>query len=163
MAIIATAALSPGGMLERVGILAVPAHHLDWLSRGIASFIGVATISAVSINVLAAEQYIGIVIPDVTLRSLYEERGLQNGNLLRAIESAGATASTFVPWNSGTLLMAGALGVGTLEYASYYFFGLLPPLILLLIGVTERQIAYQSGKAPGDAGNRRGSSSSTDD
>lgn len=59
--------------------------------------------------------------------------------------------------------MAGTLGVGTLEYAPYYFFGLLSPLVLLLMGVTGWQITYQPGEAPGDAGDRRGSPSSTDD
>ncbi|ELZ79954.1 Na+/H+ antiporter NhaC [Haloferax gibbonsii ATCC 33959] len=160
---IAIAALSLGGMLERAGILAVLAHHLGRLSRGVASLTGVTAVSAVSMNVLAAEQYISIVVPGITLRNLYEEQGLQSENLSRAIESAGTTTSALIPWNSGALFMAGTLGVGTLEYAPYYFFGLLSPLVLLLMGVTGWQITYQPGAAPGDAGDRRGSPSSTDD
>ncbi|ELZ56335.1 MULTISPECIES: Na+/H+ antiporter NhaC [unclassified Haloferax] len=160
---IAIAALSLGGMLERAGILAVLAHHLGRLSRGVASLTGVTAISAVSMNVLAAEQYISIVVPGITLRNLYEEQGLQSENLSRAIESAGTTTSALIPWNSGALFMAGTLGVGTLEYAPYYFFGLLSPLVLLLMGVTGWQITYQPGEAPGNAGDRRGSPSSTDD
>jgi len=160
---IAIAALSLGGMLERAGILAVLAHHLGRLSRGVASLTGVTAISAVSMNVLAAEQYISIVVPGITLRNLYEEQGLQSENLSRAIESAGTTTSALIPWNSGALFMAGTLGVGTLEYAPYYFFGLLSPLVLLLMGVTGWQITYQPGEAPSDAGDRRGSPSSTDD
>ena len=160
---IAIAALSLGGMLERAGILAVLAHHLGRLSRGVASLTGVTAVSAVSMNVLAAEQYISIVVPGITLRNLYEEQGLQSENLSRAIESAGTTTSALIPWNSGALFMAGTLGVGTLEYAPYYFFGLLSPLVLLLMGVTGWQITYQPGEAPGDAGDRRGSPSSTDD
>jgi len=160
---IAIAALSLGGMLERAGILAVLAHHLGRLSRGVASLTGVTAISAVSMNVLAAEQYISIVVPGITLRNLYEEQRLQSENLSRAIESAGTTTSALIPWNSGALFMAGTLGVGTLEYAPYYFFGLLSPLVLLLMGVTGWQITYQPGEAPGNAGDRRGSPSSTDD
>ncbi|REA02057.1 Na+/H+ antiporter NhaC [Haloferax sp. Atlit-6N] len=160
---IAIAALSLGGMLERAGILAVLAHHLGRLSRGVASLTGVTAVSAVSMNVLAAEQYISIVVPGITLRNLYEEQGLQSENLSRAIESAGTTTSALIPWNSGALFMAGTLGVGTLEYAPYYFFGLLSPLVLLLMGVTGWQITYQSGAAPDDAGDRPGSPSSTDD
>ncbi|RDZ44888.1 Na+/H+ antiporter NhaC [Haloferax sp. Atlit-10N] len=160
---IAIAALSLGGMLERAGILAVLAHHLGRLSRGVASLTGVTAVSAVSMNVLAAEQYISIVVPGITLRNLYEEQGLQSENLSRAIESAGTTTSALIPWNSGALFMAGTLGVGTLEYAPYYFFGLLSPLVLLLMGVTGWQITYQPGAAPDDAGDRPGSPSSTDD
>ncbi|MGB9956499.1 Na+/H+ antiporter NhaC [Haloferax prahovense] len=160
---IAIAALSLGGMLERAGILAVLAHHLGRLSRGVASLTGVTAVSAVSMNVLAAEQYISIVVPGITLRNLYEEQGLQSENLSRAIESAGTTTSALIPWNSGALFMAGTLGVGTLEYAPYYFFGLLSPVVLLLMGVTGWQITYQPGAAPDDAGDRPGSPSSTDD
>jgi NhaC family Na+:H+ antiporter len=39
--------------------------------------------------------------------------------------------------------MAGTLGVSTLEYAPYYFFGFLSPLILLVMGVTGWQIFYK--------------------
>ncbi|RBI59516.1 Na+/H+ antiporter NhaC [halophilic archaeon] len=160
---IAIAALSLGGMLERAGILAVLAYHLGRLSRGVASLTGVTAISAVSINILAAEQYISIVVPGITLRNLYEEQGLQSENLSRAIESAGTTTSALIPWNSGALFMAGTLGVDTLEYAPYYFFGLLSPLILLLMGITGWQITYKEGASPASAGENHGSPSTTDD
>ncbi|ELZ97013.1 Na+/H+ antiporter [Haloferax mucosum ATCC BAA-1512] len=160
---IAIAALSLGGMLERAGILAVLAHHLGRLSRGVASLTGVTAVSAVSMNVLAAEQYISIVVPGITLRNLYEEQGLQSENLSRAIESAGTTTSALIPWNSGALFMAGTLGVGTLEYAPYYFFGILSPVVLLLMGLTGWQITYKAGAAPAGADAHSGSASTTDD
>ncbi len=37
--------------------------------------------------------------------------------------------------------MAGTLGVPTLEYAPYYFFGFLSPLVLLFMGVTGWQMS----------------------
>lgn len=147
---IAIAALSLGGMLERTGILAVLAYHIGRLSRGVASLTGVTAISAVSMNVLAAEQYVSIVVPGITLRNLYEEQGLESENLSRAIEAAGTTTSALIPWNSGALFMAGTLGVGTLQYAPYYFLGFLSPLVLLLMGVTGWNISYQEGDAPAD-------------
>ncbi|AFK19851.1 Na+/H+ antiporter NhaC [Haloferax mediterranei ATCC 33500] len=160
---IAIAALSLGGMLERTGILAVLAHHLGRLSRGVASLTGVTAISAVSMNILAAEQYISIVVPGITLRNLYEDQGLSSENLSRAIESAGTTTSALIPWNSGALFMAGTLGVGTLEYAPYYFFGILSPVVLLLMGLTGWQITYKAGAAPAGAETHRGPASTTDD
>jgi NhaC family Na+:H+ antiporter len=140
---IAIAALSLGGMLERTGVLAVLAHHLGRLCHSVASLTGVTVISAVSMNVLAAEQYVSIVVPGMTLGNLYEEHGLQSRNLSRAIEASGTTTSVLVPWSSGGLFMAGTLGVSTLEYAPYYFFGFLSPLILLVMGVTGWQIFYK--------------------
>ena len=147
---IALAALALGGILERTGILAVLAHHLGRLSRGVASLTGVTAISAVSMNMLAAEQYISIVVPGMTLRNLYREQGLKSKNLSRAVEAAGTTTAALVPWGSGGLFMAGTLGVSTLSYAPYYFFGFLSPLVLLLMGVTGWQIAYEDPERAGD-------------
>ncbi|SEW22082.1 arginine/ornithine antiporter ArcD [Natrinema salifodinae] len=147
---IAMAALSLGGLLERAGVLAVLAHHLGRLSRGVASLTGVTVLSSVSMNVLAAEQYISIVVPGMSLRNLYHEQGLKSENLSRAVEASGTTTSALVPWSSGGLFMAGTLNVATLSYAPYYFFGLLSPVILLLMGVTGWQIAF-ADRAPADA------------
>ncbi|GAA0463251.1 Na+/H+ antiporter NhaC [Halococcus dombrowskii] len=144
---IALAALSLGGILERTGMLAVLAHHLGRLSRGVASLTGVTAISAVAMNMLAAEQYISIVVPGMTLRNLYNEQGLKSKNLSRAVEASGTTSAALIPWNSGGLFMAGTLGVSTLSYAPYYFFGFLSPLVLVFMGLTGWQIAYKEGEA----------------
>jgi Na+/H+ antiporter NhaC len=144
---IALAALSLGGILERTGMLAVLAHHLGRLSRGVASLTGVTAISAVAMNMLAAEQYISIVVPGMTLRNLYNEHGLKSKNLSRAVEASGTTSAALIPWNSGGLFMAGTLGVSTLSYAPYYFFGFLSPLVLIFMGLTGWQIAYKEGEA----------------
>ncbi|EMA51838.1 arginine/ornithine antiporter ArcD [Halococcus thailandensis] len=143
---IALAALSLGGILERTGMLAVLAHHLGRLSRGVASLTGVTAISAVAMNMLAAEQYISIVVPGMTLRNLYNEHGLKSKNLSRAVEASGTTSAALIPWNSGGLFMAGTLGVSTLSYAPYYFFGFLSPLVLIVMGLTGWQIAYKEGE-----------------
>ena len=143
---IAIAALSLGGMLERAGVLAVLAYHLGRLCRGVGSLTGITAVSAISMNALAAEQYVSIVVPGMTLENLYNEQGLKTTNLSRAIEASGTTTSALIPWSSGGLFMAGTLGVPTLEYAPYYFFGFLSPLILLFMGVTGWKIAYKDRK-----------------
>jgi Na+/H+ antiporter NhaC len=157
---IALAALSLGGILERTGILAVLAHHLGRLSRGVASLTGVTAISAVAMNMLAAEQYISIVVPGMTLRNLYSEQGLKSKNLSRAVEAAGTTTAALIPWGSGGLFMAGTLGVPTLSYAPYYFFGFLSPLVLLLMGVTGWQIAYEDPEKADDTAPASGGTAS---
>ena len=84
-----------------------------------------------------------IVVPGMSLRNLYSEQGLKSRNLSRAIEAAGTTTSALVPWTSGAVYMAGVLGVPTVQYAPYYFFGFLSPLILLIMGATGWRIAHE--------------------
>ncbi|MBZ6496937.1 Na+/H+ antiporter NhaC [Natrinema longum] len=153
---IAIAALSLGGMLDRTGVLAVLAHHLGRLCHGVASLTGVTVLSAISMNVLAAEQYASIVVPGMTLGNLYNDQGLKTKNLSRAIEASGTTTSALIPWSSGGLFMAGTLGVSTLEYAPYYFFGFLSPIILLLMGLTGWQIASKDRTETVEATSRTG-------
>jgi Na+/H+ antiporter NhaC len=137
------AALSLGGMLERTGVLAVLAHHISGLSSGVGSLTGVTALSAISMNFLAAEQYISIVVPGMSFQNIYKEYGLKTKNLSRAVEAAGTTTAALIPWTSGGVFMSRVLGVPTLAYAPYYFFGFLSPLILLFMGVTGWKIAYE--------------------
>ncbi|WP_135536899.1 arginine/ornithine antiporter ArcD [Halostella pelagica] len=139
---IVIAALSLGGMFERTGILAVLAHHLARMCHGAGSTTGVTALSAFLMNVLAAEQFISIVVPGMSLRNLYSEQGLKSQNLSRAVEAAGTTTSALVPWTSGAVYMSGVLGVPTVQYAPYYFFGIFSPIVLLFMGATGWQIKY---------------------
>jgi Na+/H+ antiporter NhaC len=156
-------ALALGGLLERTGVLAVLAHKLGqgierlvdvtrtFVSDGATHRVRIAGLtigtgaSAFSMNVLAAEQYMSIVVPGLTLRSLYDDYGLESENLSRAVEAAGTTTSALVPWSTGGIFMAGALGVPTLQYAPYYFLGFLSPLILVVMGLTGWQISHKTG------------------
>ncbi len=139
---IVVAALSLGGILEATGVLAAIAHYIG---EAVSSVAGVTTGTAAgtfAMNVLAAEQYMAIVVPGMSLRNLYDEYDLDSRNLSRAVEAAGTTTSAFVPWGSGGVYMASALGVPVLSYAPYYFFGFLSPLVLLFMGVTGWQMVY---------------------
>ncbi|WP_275040062.1 Na+/H+ antiporter NhaC family protein, partial [Natrialba asiatica] len=133
---VVVAALSLGGLLERTGVLAVLAHHL---SKGVGSSRGLIAgtgLSAIAINVLTAQQYMSIVLPGMTLRNLYDEFSLDSDELSRAVEAAGTPTGALIPWHAGGVYMASVTGVGTLEYAPFYLFGLLSPVVLFLMTLT---------------------------
>ncbi|WP_247001978.1 Na+/H+ antiporter NhaC [Halosolutus gelatinilyticus] len=133
---VVVAALVLGGLLEKTGVLAVLAHRL---SRGVTSsgvLVAGTGISAVLINALTAQQYMSIVLPGMTLRNLYEEFGLDSDQLSRAVEAAGTPTGALIPWHAGGVFMWSATGVPTLEYAPFYLFGYLSPLVLFLMALT---------------------------
>jgi NhaC family Na+:H+ antiporter len=113
-----------------------------FVNRVSALIVGTA-VSAFGMNVLAAEQYMSIVVPGMSLRGLYDDFELESRNLSRAVEAAGTTTSALVPWNAGGIYMAGVLGVPTLAYAPYYFLGILSPLILVAMGLTGWRITKE--------------------
>ncbi|WP_254765701.1 Na+/H+ antiporter NhaC family protein [Salinilacihabitans rarus] len=133
---VVVAALALGGLLERTGTLAVLAHRLSQGIRNSTSLIAGTGAAAIAINALTAQQYMSIVLPGVTLRNLYEEFDLEGDQLSRAVEAAGTPTGALIPWHAGGVFMASATGVPTLEYAPYYLFGLLSPLVLFAMAAT---------------------------
>jgi len=130
---VVVAALSLGGVLERTGVLAVLAHDLAEAVWSSGSLVAGTGLSAILINLLTAQQYMSIVLPGVTLRNLYDEFDLDSDQLSRAVEAAGTPTGALVPWHAGGVYMATVTGVPTLEYAPFYLFGFLSPLVLFLM------------------------------
>ncbi len=137
---VVVAALALGGLLEKTGVLAVLAHRLSQGVTSSGSLIAGTGVSAMAINVLTAQQYMSIVLPGMTLRNLYEEFDLDSDELSRAVEAAGTPTGALIPWHAGGVFMAGATGVPTLEYAPYYLFGFLSPLVLFAMAATGRGV-----------------------
>ncbi|WP_410764944.1 Na+/H+ antiporter NhaC [Haloferax sp. DFSO60] len=127
---IVIAALTLGGLLEQTGVLAVLANRLERGVKSSGSLVAATGASAILTNMLTAQQYMSIVVPGMTLRNTYDEFGLDSSDLSQAIESAGTPTGALFPWHAGGAYMAGVLGVSTLSYAPYYFFGYLSPLVL---------------------------------
>lgn len=138
------AALSLGGLLERLGVLAVFAHTLAEHIQNVGHLTVSTAAAAVGMNVLTADQYMSIVVPGMGFRNLYDDYDLESSNLSRGVEAAGTTTSALIPWNTGGAYMAGVLGVPVVQYAPYYLLGFLAPTILIIMGVTGWRITYKN-------------------
>lgn len=140
---IVVAALALGGILQETGVLAAIAHYISVAVSSVFGLTAGTAAGTIAMNVLAAEQYMAIVVPGMTLRNLYDEYDLESRNLSRAVEASGTTTSALVPWGSGGVFMYSALGVPVVEYAPYYVFGFFSPLVLLFMGATGWKIYYK--------------------
>jgi len=73
----------------------------------------------------------------MSLRSLYEEYGLDETDLSRAVEAAGTPTGPLFPWHAGAVYMAGVLQFSTSwEFVPFYFFGFLSPLVLFAMALS---------------------------
>ncbi len=88
-------------------------------------------------NIIAADQYIAIVLPGSMYRMEFARRGLAPQNLSRTLEDAGTMTSALVPWNTCGAFMAATLGVPTLAYLPYAFLNLMNPVIAIIYGITN--------------------------
>ena len=134
-------AMSFGGIMERTGQLRTLAAKTLAAAKSTGSLVAATILTSIGVNVLAADQYLAIVIPGRMYAAEYRERGLDPVNLSRALEDGGTITSPLVPWNTCGAFMASTLGVATLAYLPYCFLNLLNPLIGMVLGFTGWTIA----------------------
>ena len=124
------AVLEHGGMLMRLIQSALKA------AKSTGSLILTVALSCIGINIVAADQYIAIVLPGKMYKAEFEKRNLDAKNLSRVIEDACTLTSPLVPWNTCGAYMAATLGVATLAYLPFVFFNLINPVVSVIYGYT---------------------------
>ena len=108
-------ALTFGGVLESTGMLGIVAATLLKFAKGTGSLVTITIFTSIFINIIAADQYLSIVVPGRMYKDAYAERGLAPRNLSRTLEDGGTITSPLIPWNTCGAFMSGALGVPTVE------------------------------------------------
>ena len=106
--------------------------------------------SALGINLVAADQYLSIILPGRMYGAAYARAGLDPRSLSRCLEDGGTVTSPLIPWNTCGATMLGALKVGPHLFAPYAFFNLLCPLVSALLGLTGWTMRRRPVVDPGE-------------
>ena len=133
-------AMSFGAIMEKAGLLERLIRSVLKMARSTGSLIVATLVTSFGTNVLAADQYLAIVLPGRIYRSEYQKRGLAAVNLSRALEDGGTITSPLVPWNTCGAYMAATLGVATLDYLPYALFNLINPVLAGILAYTGFKI-----------------------
>jgi len=141
-------AMGFGAVMEATGLLERLIRSVLKAARSTGALIGATLGTAIGANVVAADQYMSIVLTGRLFRPEYERRGLAPENLSRALEDAGTMTSPLIPWNTCGAYMAATLGVATLDYLPYAFFNLLSPLVALVLAYAGFKILRMTPQAP---------------
>lgn len=148
---VVVAALALGGLLERTGVPPTLTHHLTQAVWSPGSLVAGTGAAAITTNAFSAQQYMSIVVPGVSLRNLYDEYGLDERDLSRAVEAAGTPTGPFFPWHAGAVFMTGVLytaeGAISWWWAPYYFFGILSPLVLFAMAFSGHGFSQDRSEA----------------
>jgi len=127
------AAMTFGAVMEGTGLLKRIVDAILAKCADIKSVISSTVATAFGTNVIAADQYIAIVIPGRMYKSAFEQHGSDPKNLSRALEDGGTVTSVLIPWNTCGAYMHSVLMVNPLEYAFFCFFNWITPIISILI------------------------------
>lgn len=142
-------AMTFGGAMEGTGMLQVIAEKILGLVRGAGSLIGATLASCLTMNMIACDQYIAIVLPGRMFKTAYDHYKLHPKNLSRALEDSGTITSVLIPWNSCGAYHSGVLGVSTLTYLPFCFFNIINPLIAAFyagFGISIERIQNETEK-----------------
>jgi NhaC family Na+:H+ antiporter len=132
-------AMTFGGIMEKSGMLAAIANKILSVANSTGSLVTATVLSSIAINILAADQYLSIVIPGRMYKEAYDEMGLEPRLLSRTLEDAGTLTSPLVPWNTCGAYMYSVLGVSALGaggYLPFAFLNLINPLVAIFYGFT---------------------------
>ena len=133
-----------GAVLETTRMLQTIGAAILSLTKGTGSLIFSTLLTCIGTNMLAADQYISIVLPGRLFRVEYQKRQIESKNLSRALEDGGTLTSVLIPWNTCGVFMSQTLGVTTLVYAPYCFFNLINLVVATIYSFT----GSTTGKLP---------------
>lgn len=140
-------ALSFGAVLEQTGLLQRIVDGILTMVKSTGSMVAATIGTCIGTNILAADQYMAIVLPGRMYKLEFEKRGLDPRNLSRTLEDSATITSPLIPWNTCGAYMATTLGVATFAYLPYAIFNLVNPLISLVYGYTGfKLIPLEAGK-----------------
>lgn len=134
-------AMAFGAAMEKTGLLHKLVYSIIGMAKSTGSLIGSVLLTCIGMNVIAADQYIAIVLPGRMYRAEFKRRGLDAKNLSRTLEDAGTITSPLIPWNTCGAYMAATLGVATGAYWIYAFFNLVNPIVSFIYGMLNFKIA----------------------
>jgi len=136
------AALAFGAVMEHAGMLARLIQGALKAAKSTGSLITTVVLSCIGINIIAADQYIAIVLPGKMFQAEFKRRNLDPKNLSRTLEDSATLTSALVPWNTCGAYMAATLGVATFAYLPFAFLNLINPLVAIFYGVTGISIKH---------------------
>ena len=129
-------ALSFGGIMEKSLMLERIANTILKAAKSTGSLV-VATLSTcISMNIIAPDQYLSIVVPGRMYKSAFDKRGLHPKNLSRCLEDGGTLSSPLIPWNTCGAFMFATLGISPFSFMFFAFLNLINPLISIFYGFT---------------------------
>ena len=136
-------ALTFGAVLETAQLLHKLVERVLIFANSTGSLIVTTIATCIGINIIAADQYIAIVLPGRMYRAEFKRRKLASRNLSRALEDSGTITSPLIPWNTCGAYMSVSLGIATFSYVPYCFFNLVNPVIAILYALLNVKIVKE--------------------
>lgn len=135
--------LSYGGILEKTGVMEALLDKMSGLVKSARNLIITHILAGIFVNIIAASQYVAIIIPGRMFLPAYKKLGIRGDVASRTSEDSGTVFSPLIPWGLCGVFFAGTLGVPTLEYIPYAVLCYITPVIAIIYAITNKFIWYE--------------------
>jgi len=134
--LIALAAFSFAGVMQRTGMLAVVLERLTRLARRVWSLSLTAILATLTTAMITGSSYLSMLIPGELLAPAFRKMDLAAKNLSRIITECGGIMVPLIPWSMAGVYVSGILGVPVAAYLPFAFMNYFSVLLLVLYGCT---------------------------
>ncbi len=142
--LIALAAFSFAGIMQRSGMLAVVLERLTRLARRAWSLALTAIGVTLATALVTGSSYLSLLIPGELLSPAFRKKDLAAKNLARIVVECGGIMVPLVPWSMAGVYVSGVLGVPVVSYLPFAFMNYFSVLLLVLYSVTGFTMAKRT-------------------
>jgi NhaC family Na+:H+ antiporter len=142
--LIALAAFSFGGIMQRTGMLAVVLERVTRMARRVWSLSLTAIASALITALITGSSYLSMLIPGELLAPAFRKMDLAAKNLSRIVEECGAIMVPLIPWSMAGVYVSGILRVPVADYLPFAFMNYFSVLLLVLYGCSGFTMARRT-------------------
>jgi NhaC family Na+:H+ antiporter len=127
-------AMAFGGIMQRTGQMRALIRPIVKHIHCYGGMNALTIVSCIGMNVLLPDQYLGISVPGQMYTEEYDNRGFSREDLAVGLLGGGAVSSPLIPWNTCGIYCMSILGVGAMQYASYAYYDLIMPVVVIIGG-----------------------------
>ena len=127
-------AMAFGGIMKKTGQMEALVRPLVSGLQNIGAMKTLTVLSCIFMNIVLPDQYLGISMPGQMYGEACDRLKLGRDELGATLLGGGAVTSPLVPWNTCGIYCMSILGVSPVAYASHAYFGILMPVITILLG-----------------------------
>jgi Na+:H+ antiporter, NhaC family len=134
--LVAFAAFSFGGIMQRTGMLSVILERVMKFADKVWSLVMTTIGTSILAAMVTGSSYLSMIIPAELLGEAYRKKGLAAKNLSRIIEESGGIIVPLIPWSMAGVYITGTIGVPTFAYLPWAFMNYASVILLAVYGFT---------------------------
>ena len=124
------------GIISKTGCLEVILHKMLTFVKTRFQLIASTAVSTILMALATGSDFLTILLPGELFRDAYKERGLAARNLSRTLEDCGTCVVALIPWSAAGVYATGVLGIPTVEYLPFAFFGIFSVIMAFVCAAT---------------------------